>query len=201
MDVEDSKKITKKKRKKPSIETHRFELSLEIHDDSGIKYPEFNWLDLMDKKRALETKEKDGISPTSSDNIDNLLAYEIDDMKIEETPQKSQKTKTKKGKILIDGTNKQFDIVFCQIDEVMKVEEKPKKIQKKKKKLSKKTGEIALFNKGRIAKNVKTKQGGFYVKERSPKLEMIETDSDSDVEILLARLMSESMVATEEKMI
>ena len=73
-----------------------------------------------------------------------------------------------------------------------------------------------MFNKGRIAKNMKTWQGGFYVKQRYPNLKIKESspellsefqqisdqnsNSDSDVETLLARLMSDvtTMVSQEK---
>ena len=73
-----------------------------------------------------------------------------------------------------------------------------------------------MFNKGRIAKNLKTWQGGFYVKQRYPNLKIKEStpelpsefqqisdqnsNSDSDVETLLARLMSDvtTMVSQEK---
>ena len=72
-----------------------------------------------------------------------------------------------------------------------------------------------MFNKGRIAKNLKTWQGGFYVTQRSPKLNIKEStpefpsefqqvsdqnsNSDSDVETLLARLMSDTTMVSQEK--
>ena len=131
-----------------------------------------------------------------------------------------EKTKKKKSKNVVDDTNKQFETNAHEIDSIKSKESSEKKIQKTKIKNSKKTGEIALFNKGRIAKNLKTWQGGFYVKQRSPKLEIKEapiatstpkfpsefqqisdqnSNSDSDVETLLARLMSDTTMISQEK--
>ena len=125
-----------------------------------------------------------------------------------------EKTKKKKSQKVVDNTDKQFKTNTGEIDNIKSKSET--KIQKTKIKKSKKTGEIALFNKGRIAKNLKTWQGGFYVKQRSPKLKIIESspelpsefqqisdqnsNSDSDVETLLARLMSDvtTMVSQEK---
>ena len=78
----------KKKRKIISSETHRFELSLEIiKADSKTQYPEFNWLDLVDKKKASETEvveQKEVIDPISGDDTD-AIAREIDVIKLEES--------------------------------------------------------------------------------------------------------------------
>ena len=128
--------------------------------------------------------------------------------------EKIKKTKKKKSKRVLDDNKKQLDTNTREIDGIKSKSET--KIQKTKIKKSKKTGEIALFNKGRIAKNLKTWQGGFYVKQRSPKLKIKEStpelpsefqqisdqnsNSDSDVETLLARLMSDvtTMVSQEK---
>ena len=125
-----------------------------------------------------------------------------------------EKTKKKKSQKVVDNTDKQFKTNTGEIGSIKSKSET--KIQKTKIKKSKKTGEIALFNKGRIAKNLKTWQGGFYVKQRSPKLKIKEStpelpsefqqisdqnsNSDSDVETLLARLMSDvtTMVSQEK---
>ena len=78
----------KKKRKIISSETHRFELSLEIiKADSKTQYPEFNWLDLVDKKKASEmevVEQKEVIDPISGDDTD-AIAREIDVIKLEES--------------------------------------------------------------------------------------------------------------------
>ena len=120
---------------------------------------------------------------------------------------------TKKKKSQNDNS-KQFDTNTREIDGIKS--KSVKKVQKNKTKKSKKPGEIALFNKGRIAKNMKTWQGGFYVKQRYPNLKIKEStpelpsefqqisdqnsNSDSDVETLLARLMSDvtTMVSQEK---
>ena len=122
--------------------------------------------------------------------------------------------KKKKSNRVVDDNKKQLDTNTREIDGIKSKSET--KIQKTKIKKSKKTGEIALFNKGRIAKNMKTWQGGFYVKQRYPNLKIKEStpelpsefqqisdqnsNSDSDVETLLARLMSDvtTMVSQEK---
>ena len=91
-----NKKIAKKKKKRKIIssETHRFELSLEIiqaDENSKTQYPEFNWLDLVDKKKASETEvveQKEVIDPISGDDTDtqfNEIVREIDVIKLEES--------------------------------------------------------------------------------------------------------------------
>ena len=126
-----------------------------------------------------------------------------------------EKTKKKKSKKVVDDNNKQFETNAHEIDSIKSKEKSETKIQKTKNKKSKKVGEIALFNKGRIAKNLKTWQGGFYVTQRSPKLNIKEStpefpsefqqvsdqnsNSDSDVETLLARLMSDTTMVSQEK--
>ena len=99
LNQESNKKMAKKKTKKKIIssETHRFELSLEIiqaNENSKTQYPEFNWLDLVDKKKASETevaKQKEVVDPISGDDTDNQLneiAREIDVIcKLEELPE------------------------------------------------------------------------------------------------------------------
>ena len=92
LNQEGNKKIAKKKKKRKIIgsETHRFELSLEIiqADESGkTQYPEFNWLDLVDKKKASETEvvdQKEVIDTISVDDTD-AIAREIDVIKLEES--------------------------------------------------------------------------------------------------------------------
>ena len=80
----------KKKRKRISSETYRFELSLEINqadENSKTQYPEFNWLDLVDKKKASEmevVEQKEVIDPISGDETD-AIAREIDVIKLEES--------------------------------------------------------------------------------------------------------------------
>ena len=89
LDREGNKKMAKKK-KIISSETHRFELSLEIiqaDENSKTQYPEFNWLDLVDKKKASETEvveQKEVIDPISGDETD-AIAREIDVIKLEES--------------------------------------------------------------------------------------------------------------------
>ena len=43
--------MTKKKNQSFSIETYRFDLSLEVPSDSKVGYPSFNWLALVDQRR------------------------------------------------------------------------------------------------------------------------------------------------------
>ena len=129
-----------------------------------------------------------------------------------------KKTKKKKSKKVVNDNNKQFETDTHEIDSSKSKEKSQTKIQQTKNKKSKKVGEIALFNKGRIAKNLKTWQGGFYVKQRSPNLKIKEStlelpsefqqisdqnsNSDSDVETLLARLMSDvTTMVSQEKII
>ena len=126
-----------------------------------------------------------------------------------------KKTKKKKSKKVVNDNNKQFETNAHEIESSKSKEKSETKIQKTNFKKSKKTGEIALFSKGRIAKNLKTWQGGFYVKQRYPNFKIKEStpelpsefqqmsdqnsNSDSDVETLLARLMSDvtTMVSQE----
>ena len=92
LNQEGNKKMAKKKKKRKIIssETHRFELSLEIvqaDENSKTQYPEFNWLDLVDKKKASETEvveQKEVIDPISGDDTD-AIAREIDVIKLEES--------------------------------------------------------------------------------------------------------------------
>ena len=92
LDQEGNKKMAKKKKKRKIIssETHRFELSLEIiqaDENSKTQYPEFNWLDLVDKKKASETEvvdQKEVIDPISGDDTD-AITREIDVIKLEES--------------------------------------------------------------------------------------------------------------------
>ena len=92
LNQEGNKKIAKKKKKRKIIssETHRFELSLEIiqaDENSKTQYPEFNWLDLVDKKKASETEmvvQKEVIDPISGDDTD-AITREIDVIKLEES--------------------------------------------------------------------------------------------------------------------
>ena len=95
LNQEGNKKMAKKKKKRKIIssETHRFELCLEIiqaDENSKTQYPEFNWLDLVDKKKASETevvKQKEVIDPISGDDTDtqfNEIVREIDVIKLEE---------------------------------------------------------------------------------------------------------------------
>ena len=92
LNQEGNKKMAKKKKKSKIIssETHRFELSLEIiqvDESSKTQYPEFNWLDLVDKKKASETEvveQKEVIDPISGDDTD-AIAREIDVIKLEES--------------------------------------------------------------------------------------------------------------------
>ena len=92
LNQEGNKKMAKKKKKSKIIssETHRFELSLEIiqvDESSKTQYPEFNWLDLVDKKKASETEvveQKEVIGLISGDDTD-AIAREIDVIKLEES--------------------------------------------------------------------------------------------------------------------
>ena len=92
LNQEGNKKMAKKKKKRKIIcsETHRFELSLEIiqaDESSKTQYPEFNWLDLVDKKKASETEvvdQKEVIDPISGDDTD-AITREIDVIKLEES--------------------------------------------------------------------------------------------------------------------
>ena len=93
LNQESNKKMAKEKKKRKiiSYETHRFELSLEIiqaDEDSKTQYPEFNWLDLVDKKKAASETEvveqKEVIDPISGDDTD-AIAREIDVIKLEES--------------------------------------------------------------------------------------------------------------------